>query len=59
MSYWTTDIRSRHRDYVFPEASYYTLNEIGRIAGGYTRFTYEPGIYESADRQLKIGIRVA
>ena len=52
-------IRSRHRDYVFPEASYYTLNEIGRIAGGYTRFTYEPGIYESADRQLKIGIRVA
>ncbi|WP_068691269.1 RHS repeat protein [Culturomica massiliensis] len=51
--------RSRHRDYVFPEASYYTLNEIGRIAGGYTRFTYEPGIYESADRQLKIGIRVA
>lgn len=51
--------RLKSRDYVFPEVSYYTLNEVKRITGGFTRFTYEPGVCENSEQQLKIGIRIA
>lgn len=48
------------RDYSISYATCYTLQEIGRLTGGYTRFGYEASSCEREGRKtLNIGIRVA